>query len=163
VGSAGRLEGAVSCELGSVRLSEAFPALMGAAPPAAREALTAARAAAVTVLAPLAQFAPIGELLAVAGTATTVAAVVAGSDVEHVRGHVLGAASIEAVLARMIDAPLAERRRMQGMPAQRADILPAGAILLLEAMRCLRVEHVTVETNDLLLGILLSPAGGFDA
>jgi exopolyphosphatase/guanosine-5'-triphosphate,3'-diphosphate pyrophosphatase len=159
VGTDGLLAGGVSCEIGSVRLSERFGALMGAVPgQAARDAAGAAYAAAFEVLAPFAEFAPIDELLAVAGTATTIAAVAFERDVETVRGAVLTREAVDGVLQRLLAAPLAERKAFTGMLAQRADIIAGGAIVLLAAMDRLKVSRATVETNDLLLGYLLAPA-----
>ena len=58
--------------------------------------------------------------------------------------------------------PLEERKGVVGMKAQRADILPAGIIVLDEALEILGQDAVVATTADLLLGILLQErdAGG---
>jgi exopolyphosphatase/guanosine-5'-triphosphate,3'-diphosphate pyrophosphatase len=160
VGVDGRLEGGVSCEIGSVRLSERFPALMGGAPGEPAEAAgREAYAFALQTLAPFAAFAPVDELRAVAGTATTVAAVAHSRDVEDVRGELLTRSAVAGVLGRLLAADLAARKAFDGMLPQRADIIAGGAIVLLAAMDRLQVSGATVETNDLLLGYLLEQAG----
>ena len=62
---------------------------------------------------------------------------------------------IDAIAERLLDLPVAERRAVQGMVAQRADVLPAGAIILSEALGRLGVAAAPVERNDLLLGYLV--------
>jgi exopolyphosphatase/guanosine-5'-triphosphate,3'-diphosphate pyrophosphatase len=156
-GSAGRLEAAVSCEIGSVRVSERFPDLTGRAPGAA--ALAAAEAARPFVraaLARLAELPPVTAVRAVAGTPATLEALELSSDVEHVRGSILTRAAVEAWLRRLLDATLAERKAFPGMIEQRADILPGGALIVSEALALLGCEAATIETNDLLLGYLLT-------
>jgi exopolyphosphatase/guanosine-5'-triphosphate,3'-diphosphate pyrophosphatase len=156
-GRDGVLDRGVSCEIGSVRLAEHFPGLMGSqAGPVALQAAVAAEEFAANALEPLAAFAGVDELRAVAGTATTVAAVAFELSVEAVRGRVLERATVRRVLDRLLALPLAARKELRGMLPQRADILPAGAILLLESMRRLGVDRTVVETNDLLLGFLLN-------
>ncbi len=160
VGAAGRLEAAVSCEVGSVRVSELFPALTGgvqgaAAGAAAEEARAYARGA----LQPLGTLPPASLVRAVAGTPATLAALATGSDVEHVRGYRLTRRTVEALVVRLLDAPLAERKAFPGMIPQRADILPGGALIVSEALALLGCEEAVVETNDLLLGYLLHSTG----
>jgi exopolyphosphatase/guanosine-5'-triphosphate,3'-diphosphate pyrophosphatase len=156
VGRDGALEDARSIELGSVRLAERYPALGGTEPGApARAAARAARSDAAAQLAPFALFRGPDHVRAVAGTALTLGAVAYASDVEAVSGLGLSRSTIEAVLERLLDSQLEERRRLPGMLPQRADILAAGAIVLLESLRALEAETVLLERNDLLLGFLL--------
>jgi exopolyphosphatase/guanosine-5'-triphosphate,3'-diphosphate pyrophosphatase len=156
VGRKGRVEQAVSLEIGTVRLTERFPELAGGAPGApARNAAQRAHVLTSRLASPLAGFGPVDELRAVAGTPATIGAIVAASDVEKVRGLVLSRDSVAAVRDRLLDADLQERRKIPGMLAQRADVLAAGCIVLLEAMEYLGCTAARVETNDLLLGQLL--------
>jgi exopolyphosphatase/guanosine-5'-triphosphate,3'-diphosphate pyrophosphatase len=78
----GRVARTLSLEIGAVRLSERHPALMGAAvlaPPERAALVAAARADAAAVLGPLAALGPVGDLVAVGGTAFTAAAMVANA------------------------------------------------------------------------------------
>lgn len=168
VGRDGVLADDASVEIGAVRLSERFPELMGSATPeAARAAAVAARADAADSLEPFARFAPVDEVRIVGGTATTMGAIVFASDAlnaEVVAGRTLTRASIDELIDRMLGLDLAQRRDLRGMIAQRADILPAGAIVISAALRRLGVDAARIETNDLLLGYLLRtgppPKGG---
>jgi exopolyphosphatase/guanosine-5'-triphosphate,3'-diphosphate pyrophosphatase len=157
--------GSAECAVG---LSERFPELMGSATPeAARAAAVAARADAADSLEPFARFAPVDKVRIVGGTATTMGAIVFASDAlnaEVVAGRTLTRASIDELIDRMLGLDLAQRRDLRGMIAQRADILPAGAIVISAALRRLGVDAARIETNDLLLGYLLRtgppPKGG---
>jgi exopolyphosphatase/guanosine-5'-triphosphate,3'-diphosphate pyrophosphatase len=156
VGSNGLLEAAVSCEVGSVRVSELFPALTGGEPGTrARAAAESARSFVRTALSKLEGLPSAVQVRAVAGTPATLAALDTASDVEHVRGYRLTRAAVETWIGRLLDVPLAERKAFPGMIAQRADILPGGALIVSEALALLGCEAAVVETNDLLLGYLL--------
>ena len=156
--ASGRVERAVSLEIGAVRLSERHPALLGrrALGGAERRALEAeARADAAGVLSPFAELRGFAELIAVGGTVFTASAMVAGG----VRD---GATMTRADTRRLIDELLARdlegRKTMPQIRPQRADILPAGLIVVDEVCRLLGIDTFTVSEADLLLGYLSSPA-----
>ncbi len=162
VPSRARRDGAVrrtlSLEIGAVRLSERHPALLGAHALDARERRALeeeARADAAAVLAPFGQIRGFRDLIAVGGTVFTAAAMIAGG----VRD---GAAMTRADRKHLIDALLARdldaRKAMPFIRPQRADILPAGLIVVDEACRALGVDEFTVSEADLLLGYLTSKA-----
>ncbi len=156
--AAGHVARVFSVEVGAVRLSERHRALLGerALDEGERRALVReARADAAAVLAPYAEARGFGDLIVVGGTAFTAAAMIAGG----VRD---GARMTRADCARLIDELLARdleaRRALAHIRPQRADILPAGLIVVDEACRLLGVEAFTVSEADLLLGYLTSPA-----
>ncbi len=132
---------------------------MGAAvlaPPERTALVAAARADAANVLGPLAALGPIGDLVAVGGTAFTAAAMVANAPL---RDGVAIARSdrtglVDALLARDLEA----RRALPFIRPQRADILPAGILIVDEACRLLDVDVVHVSVDDLLAGYLYSTA-----
>jgi exopolyphosphatase/guanosine-5'-triphosphate,3'-diphosphate pyrophosphatase len=156
-GRDGRLECAASLELGSVRITERFEDLAGAAPGApARAAALRARRAIAAELHVLEDFESVVEVRAVAGTPLTLGAIAYASSVANVSGRMLSRTTLDAVLERLLDLPLAERRVVPGMLPQRADILPGGGLILSEALRLLDVGEARLESNDLLLGYLLS-------
>jgi exopolyphosphatase/guanosine-5'-triphosphate,3'-diphosphate pyrophosphatase len=157
VGANGLLQDAASVEIGSVRVSERFPDLLGTAPGrAARAAAAAARLEIAALLAGFARFAPVAEARCVAGTATTLAAVTFASSVDAVGGRVLSRAALDATLERLLDLDLPARRALPGMLAQRADIVAGGGLILSESLRRLGLGAGIVEHNDLLLGFLLA-------
>jgi exopolyphosphatase/guanosine-5'-triphosphate,3'-diphosphate pyrophosphatase len=150
------LEAARSIEIGSVRLTERFVELGGGAPGAlAREVALEARAQLQIVLAPIAELAPVDRLIAVAGTALTIGAVVFGTHVTQVSGLALTRETVDGTIERLLDLTLEERRALPGMLAQRADVLVAGGLILSETLRLLDVHAVHLESDDLLLGYLL--------
>ena len=61
---------------------------------------------------------------------------------------------IDVLLARDLDA----RKALAHIRPQRADILPAGLIVVDEACRLLGIDELTMSEADLLLGYLNSPA-----
>lgn len=157
VGRDGNLEDGKSVEVGSVRLTERFPDLAGGAPgERARAAAEAARAFVRGELAWLAGFTPVTEVRAVAGTPLTLGAVALGSTVDAVSGRVLTLESIDALLGRMLDLDLVARKALPGMLPQRADVLAGGGVILSEALRLLGVARTRLESDDLLLGYLLT-------
>ena len=157
VGRDGVLVGAGSVEIGSVRLTERFPALAGAAPgEPARRAAEEARAAVRAELGWLTGFVPVAEVRAVAGTPLTLGAVAFAASVEVVSGRTLTLAAIDALVLRLLDLDLPARKALPGMLPQRADVLAGGGIILSEALSALGVAEARLESDDLLLGYLLA-------
>ena len=157
IGRAGALEASRSIEIGSVRLADRFPDLLGdASPERARAAARAARPEIDALLAPLGELAPVDALACVAGTPLTLAAIAWESTVDAVGGRTLSLETVEATVARLLDLPLVERRALPGMLPQRADVLPGGGLLLAAAYARLGVREALLERNDLLLGHLLA-------
>jgi hypothetical protein len=54
--------------------------------------------------------------------------------------------------------PLAERREVPGLEPERAPVIVAGAAILLEAMRYLRLSEIQVSERDILDGAALAAA-----
>jgi exopolyphosphatase / guanosine-5'-triphosphate,3'-diphosphate pyrophosphatase len=159
VGVDGRIERTISLEIGSVRLTERFPDLGGAAAGArARAAEESARASSSTILAPLAEFRPVAEVRTVAGTPLTLGAIVFGATANAVSGRVLTREAIDNAIDRLLELDLAARKLVPGMIPQRADVLPAGGLIVSEALRLLGNPEARLEVNDLLLGFLMGLA-----
>jgi len=157
LGCDGALLDVRSIEIGSVRIAERFPELLGASPGRpAREAARAARLQSAQALVPLRALAPIDELRCVAGTPLTIAAVVSSSHVDEVSGSMLARDEIDATIDRLLDLNVDERRSLPGMLAQRADIIVGGALVLSAAMDALGTSTGLLEANDLLLGYLVA-------
>jgi exopolyphosphatase/guanosine-5'-triphosphate,3'-diphosphate pyrophosphatase len=156
VGRDGVLEYARSIEIGSVRLTERFPALAGAASAAdARETARRVRAELDVLLAPFAALGKVDRVVAVAGTALTIGAIAFASDVTRVSGRTLSRREIDATLDRLLGLPLEARRSLPGMLPQRADVLVGGGLVLSQTMQRFAVDEVVLESDDLLLGFLL--------
>lgn len=100
------------------------------------------------------------HLVGVGGTITTMAALsqrLVPYDPERVHGYRLSRAEITDLTAGLLALPLAGRRRLPGLQAGRADIIPAGALVLLHLMEGLGRRSLVVSEADLLWGLLLDP------
>jgi exopolyphosphatase/guanosine-5'-triphosphate,3'-diphosphate pyrophosphatase len=103
----------------------------------------------------------VGAGIAVAGTATSLAAidlVLDPYDPERVHGHVLALAATREMLAGLASKTLAERRRVTGLNPDRAPTIVAGATILVEAMKAFDLDQIEVSEADLLYGAALSAA-----
>jgi exopolyphosphatase/guanosine-5'-triphosphate,3'-diphosphate pyrophosphatase len=101
--------------------------------------------------------------IAVAGTATSCAAILQELDPydpARVHGFRLLRAQTEMLLARLAAMTLAQRRHVTGLHPDRAPAIVAGVILLLEAMRTFELTEVEVSEHDILRGAALSGGGG---
>jgi exopolyphosphatase/guanosine-5'-triphosphate,3'-diphosphate pyrophosphatase len=156
LGCDGVLLGAHSIEVGSVRIGERHPDLLGGASGAAARAATVrARAEIDELIAPFGALCPVERILCVAGTPLTLAAVAFESHVDRVSGRMLTREVLEKTLDRLLAANLEERRALPGMLPQRADILVAGGLILAQTLRLLGATEARLESNDLLLGYVL--------
>ena len=154
LGRDGDVQRTVSCEIGAVRLGEAFPALLTASNSADAEALVAhARAVAAKILEPLRLFTHADTVIVVGGTATTTAAIL--SRPFQRQRTVLTRDELYALTLRLVQLGLPDRRRVRGMRPQRADILPAGLIVIDVALESVRHAFCHVGRTDLLLGYLV--------
>ncbi len=100
--------------------------------------------------------------VAVAGTPTSCAAIaqeLEPYDRGRVEGYPLELAECEELLARLADMPLAQRCRVPGLHPDRAPTIVAGLVILVEALRLLGLDRVTVSERDILHGAALSYAG----
>jgi exopolyphosphatase/guanosine-5'-triphosphate,3'-diphosphate pyrophosphatase len=106
--------------------------------------------------------APVTRGIAVAGTATSAAAIdqeLDPYDPARVHGYELRLATIEMLLARLADMDEAARREVVGLHPDRAPTIVAGMILLSEALRAFELEQVEVSEHDILFGGALRLAG----
>jgi exopolyphosphatase / guanosine-5'-triphosphate,3'-diphosphate pyrophosphatase len=153
VGTGAEPERHASCEIGAVRLTEAVPPLAGRDGVVDRRAIERAKGIAEKALAPLREFEPIERIALAGGSATTAAAIVRRS--KTITSHAVSRTDLQNVLERLSAMPLDERKRVVGMKPQRADILPAGIIVLDTVLEIVGQNAATATTADLLLGFLL--------
>jgi exopolyphosphatase/guanosine-5'-triphosphate,3'-diphosphate pyrophosphatase len=105
---------------------------------------------------------PVTEGIAVAGTATSAAAIdqeLDPYDPSRVHGYPLLLATTELLLARLADMTEAQRRAVAGLHPDRAPTIVAGMILLSEALRAFELDCVEVSDHDILFGGALRLAG----
>jgi exopolyphosphatase/guanosine-5'-triphosphate,3'-diphosphate pyrophosphatase len=139
-GKIGRLQ---SLPLGAVRLTEQFgedfDALTGFLRDTLRKSLSGYNAR-------------LRKLIGTGGTSTT-AARIAGGMVDH---SSITQNDLRALVDRLGELPLAERKKVPGLPPERADIIVAGGAVFLVAMEILDVKELTVSVRNLRYGALLA-------
>jgi exopolyphosphatase / guanosine-5'-triphosphate,3'-diphosphate pyrophosphatase len=105
----------------------------------------------------------VGHAIAVAGTATSLAAIaqtLEPYDPDRVQGYVLGRGRCARILADLARLPLEQRRRVPGLHPDRAPTIIAGVIILLESLRLFALDEVEVSEHDILRGAALELAAG---
>lgn len=147
-------ERATSCEIGAVRLTEAFPRLSGreGAPDAA--SVEGAKERARAALQPLRECGRVERVALAGGTATTTATILRGRS-GPVSAHTLSRADLQRTFERLAAMDLERRKAVPGMRVQRADILPAGILVLDAALESIGHDSAVATSSDLLLGYLL--------
>jgi exopolyphosphatase/guanosine-5'-triphosphate,3'-diphosphate pyrophosphatase len=148
----------LSTRLGSVRHTERH---LHTDPPTAAEldALAQDARAIVEAEVPAGVRAGVGAGIAVAGTATSLAAIdqeLDPYDPERVHGYRLGVASCERLLARLAALTVVQRREVSGLHPDRAPTIVAGAGILLESMRACGLDEIEISENDILHGAALA-------
>jgi exopolyphosphatase/guanosine-5'-triphosphate,3'-diphosphate pyrophosphatase len=100
---------------------------------------------------------PGAQLVGIAGTVTTLFTVrhaIDPYDAARVHGGTLTRAELETLADTMCRLPLAERQALPGLQPKRADVIPAGALILLESLRALGLERCRVSDRGLRWGLL---------
>ena len=152
--------GAVSAQIGSVRLTERY---IHTDPPAYDE-LERLEMAVTSVLHQVEDRIPVHDaatLVAVAGTATTVQAIAMGLpeyDPEILHRSVLTRPDAERVFRLLADMTTEERRQIPVMAPGREDVIPAGAAILVSVMQRWGFTEALVSETDILDGIAYSMA-----
>jgi len=151
----------VSTQAGVVRMSERH-IHSDPPPPEELQELEADTHEVFAAALPEAQRGRVTAAIAVAGTATSAAAIeleLDPYDSERVHGHRLMLATVEFLLARLADLTNEQRRQVVGLQPDRAPTIVAGMILLAEAMRAFGLDAVEVSEHDILRGGALRLAG----
>jgi exopolyphosphatase / guanosine-5'-triphosphate,3'-diphosphate pyrophosphatase len=151
-----------SFDVGSVRLTERF--LRGDPPSAAEQDATRAHLRQVFSASPAP---PPGALLVgVAGTVTTLLTLlhrIDPYDAARVQGGVISLQELRALRERLFSLPVEHRRELPGLQPKRADVIPAGALILEVALETLQLETCTVSDRGLRWGLLAHTFGGAGA
>lgn len=104
---------------------------------------------------------PVEAAVAVAGTATSLAAIdleLDPYDPLAVEGHRLKLTTIQWWLSRLASVPLAERKLYVGLHPDRAAAIVAGAVILIEVMRAFELDQIEVSEHDILYGAAIRAA-----
>jgi exopolyphosphatase / guanosine-5'-triphosphate,3'-diphosphate pyrophosphatase len=155
------VEAAVSLRIGSVRLTERF---VRSDPPAASEldAIAAEVRAMLGEAAGVVRPDAAKTLIAVAGTATTMQgmALDLGSwDPEATHRTWLSLERARGVVGLLASMTTTQRAAVPVMPLGRADVMPAGAVILVEVMTWARADRALVSETDILDGLAFEALG----
>jgi exopolyphosphatase/guanosine-5'-triphosphate,3'-diphosphate pyrophosphatase len=144
----------VSTQAGVVRQTERH---LHSDPPTPAELETLRRAVGeiVSDAVPSEDRASAKHAIAVAGTATQLAAIaqeLEPYDPERVQGYVITASERDRLLAQLAAVPLDERCRTPGLDPARAPTIVAGAAILSVVMELFGLDRVEVSEHDILRG-----------
>lgn len=89
-------------------------------------------------------------------------ALASGAAPPKVRGLLVSRSHLEKAVARLSSLSLAERMELPGISPKRADILPAGGIVLLATMEAFELERLELSDWGLREGVLLDVVGPGD-
>lgn len=161
VGAGAAVDSFVSLQAGVVRQSERH---LRSDPPEPHElqALTAEIRGTLAEAVTEQQRERVRGAIAVAGTATSCAAIeleLDPYDPDRVQGHQLQEGMCELLLAQLAGMTEEERRGVVGLKPDRAPTIVAGVVMLLECMRAFGLDRVEVSEHDLLRGAALDAAG----
>jgi exopolyphosphatase / guanosine-5'-triphosphate,3'-diphosphate pyrophosphatase len=157
VGSGAEVDFHVSTQNGVVRHTERH---LHSDPPKDEEmqALSAAVRADFERQAPEDVRASVDAAVAVAGTATSLAAIDIGLepyDPAKVEGHGLSFERLGELRDRLAAVALPQRREIPGLDPDRAPTIVAGVLILVEALRTFGLDRVEVSERDILWGAAL--------
>jgi exopolyphosphatase/guanosine-5'-triphosphate,3'-diphosphate pyrophosphatase len=130
--------------------------------PAELDALAADARAVYAAAVPEATREQVVAGIAVAGTATQLAAIAQSLepyDPARVHGFRLDLPAVDAMRERLAALPEAERREVPGLDPARAPTIVPGTVLMAEAMRAFGLDEVEVSEHDILRGAALRRAG----
>ena len=102
---------------------------------------------------------PADALVVSGGTATTLAAMDLGLDEyqsELVHGRIITRSRLKEIIGRLIPVPLDERKSLLGIEPGRAEVLPAGAVILDELCGWCRRDDFLVSARGLTWGVWLA-------
>lgn len=152
----------VSTQMGSVRHTERF---LASDPPKHEEleALAADVRRVIERHVPAEYREETAEGIAVAGTATTLAAIdqeLDPYDPEKVHGYRVSLAAAERIQAMLAALPVEERRGVTGLHPDRAPTIVAGVTILVESIRSFGLDEIEVSEADILQGAATDAADG---
>jgi exopolyphosphatase/guanosine-5'-triphosphate,3'-diphosphate pyrophosphatase len=104
---------------------------------------------------PVQQRSAVQRAIAVAGTATSLAAIdqeLDPYDPDRVHGYALTREACERILERLAALPLEQRRQVAGLHPDRAPTIVAGAVILREVLSYFALQRVEVSEHDILRG-----------
>jgi exopolyphosphatase/guanosine-5'-triphosphate,3'-diphosphate pyrophosphatase len=157
VGTRDRMAVALGVPLGALRLTER---MVHSDPPSRRELQRLrrhVRRTAREVLARVARHEPVavyGSSGSIHALATAAHWADTGQDLTHLNGHLAGTESLVRLTRRLQRMTQAERERIPGMDAARAEIIVPGAIVLTHVLETLGAEGITLSDYGVREGLV---------
>jgi exopolyphosphatase/guanosine-5'-triphosphate,3'-diphosphate pyrophosphatase len=151
--------GAVSVDIGCVRLTEKFLHHDPPRPEELSQAVSVVRDYLDDAIRALPESAAAAQLVGLAGTVTTMAAVEIGLatyDRERIHHFVLTRAAAEDVFRTLASEPRRDRIFNPGLEEERADVIVAGCLILVTIMRRFGFDECLVSEADILDGLAMS-------
>ena len=105
----------------------------------------------------------VSEIVAVAGTPTTLTSVIQQSaefDVEKVHGFQLTKGKIKEWIDRLASMSLEERKSLPGMQPGREDVIVVGVVILHECLKMFAVDSMSVSIKGVRYGLAIKAAAG---
>ena len=155
-GADGHVLGGGSAQMGAVRLTARCPE------GTPREVLIAEAKRVLQPVYELASGVPVDVWVGVGGTATTLAAMdmrMTEYDAGRIQDHAITRDFVSGLLDRLLAMSLEERRHIPGLQPERADIICAGAAIMVAFFELTGATHVLASDSDNLLGFLRRCAG----
>ncbi|MDP7598777.1 MAG: Ppx/GppA phosphatase family protein [Acidimicrobiales bacterium] len=162
VGSS-QVEGALSCNVGCVRLSEKWIATDPPLPEELLACLSVVGSHIDDVVREVPTVSEVRTLVGLAGTVSTAAAVelgLADYDRDEIHHFRISKAAVEDVFRTLATENRSERIQNPGMEEDRADVIVAGLSILVKVMRQLGFDECLVSESDILDGIVADLASG---
>ena len=160
VGREGAVEFHVSTQVGVVRHTERH-VTSDPPDPTELQALAADAREIIEAAVPQRYRDIVTAAVAVAGTATSTAAIDLGLepyDPDRVEGHVQHLATLDEQLAHLAAIPLERRREVPGLHPDRAPTIVAGVIILREVLAAFALDRFEASERDILWGVALDAA-----
>lgn len=104
---------------------------------------------------------PLGRIVAVAGTATSVVSMrekMVEYDSSRVHGARVSRSELDGITTMLAEKKIAERERVVGLDPKRAPVIVAGMLILQELLDLAGVDCFTASESDILQGIVLDAA-----
>lgn len=149
-----------SADIGSVRLTERFAKSDPVQPDEIRRVREQAEAM-MRATWPVASLVKAKTVIGTAGTMTTLAAMALAMteyDPRRIDGLSLTRQKLGEIIAELARRTIAERQQMPGLPAARADVILAGALILEKFLDLYQFAEILVSDRGLRYGVLVEQA-----
>ncbi|MGM0414393.1 MAG: Ppx/GppA phosphatase family protein [Bacillota bacterium] len=98
------------------------------------------------------------DFIGVGGTITTLAAIdkkITNFDPKKIEGYILERASINNIINDLSNMAINERKKVNGLQKERADIIITGSLILEAILEYFSVDAIKVSNKDLLYGLII--------